>query len=150
MVVVTAVPEFGVLRMFWECLFYLLNLVTIGSLCWSAFLESEKARLMRARNEILSHDLDLYRDALQSVVMSELPPGTPDDISPASFMCLCPTHMEHEAYREAVRIASELIEIPRQQPVYNVIQDICDECGGRGGRWDSDSLDQWYPCRSCN
>ena len=25
----------------------------------------------------------------------------------------------------------------------------CDECNGRGGRWDDESIDQWYPCRSC-
>lgn len=26
----------------------------------------------------------------------------------------------------------------------------CEECGGRGGRWDDESIDQWYPCRKCN
>ena len=25
----------------------------------------------------------------------------------------------------------------------------CEECNGRGGRWDDESIDQWYPCRSC-
>lgn len=26
----------------------------------------------------------------------------------------------------------------------------CEECGRRGGRWDDESIDQWYPCQKCN
>jgi len=26
----------------------------------------------------------------------------------------------------------------------------CLECGGRGGRWDEEAIDQWYWCRHCD
>ncbi len=25
----------------------------------------------------------------------------------------------------------------------------CFDCNGRGGRWDDESIDQWYPCEKC-
>lgn len=27
---------------------------------------------------------------------------------------------------------------------------LCDRCMGEGGWWDNESIDQWYPCESCN
>ena len=26
----------------------------------------------------------------------------------------------------------------------------CEKCNGTGGRWDDESIDQWYPCSECN
>jgi len=63
--------------------------------------------------ESLQHDLDLYRDALQSVVTNELPPGHPDPIDPSEFVTMCVTHMDHEGYRDAVRVAAALIGMKR-------------------------------------
>ena len=67
----------------------------------------------QAEIDSLRHDLDLYRDALQSVVTSELPPGEPDPINPGEFVMLCPSHMDHEFYRDAVRVAAALIGMKR-------------------------------------
>ena len=27
---------------------------------------------------------------------------------------------------------------------------LCDACMGEGGKWDNDSIDQWYACEKCN
>jgi hypothetical protein len=68
--------------------------------------------------EGLQHDLDLYRDALQSVVMSELPESELDAEQPGDFVRLKVSHMDHEAYREAVRVAAAVIGIDRV-PAWN-------------------------------
>jgi hypothetical protein len=67
----------------------------------------------QAEMEKLQHDLDVYRDALQSVVTNELPPADPDPINPGEFVIMCPSHMDHEGYRDAVRVAAGLIGIER-------------------------------------
>jgi hypothetical protein len=67
----------------------------------------------QAEIDRLRHDLGLYRDAMQSFVMNELPPSDPDPISPGEFVILNPSHMDHEGYREAVRVAAALIGMKR-------------------------------------
>lgn len=64
-------------------------------------------------NANLQHDLDLYRDALQSVVTNELPLGCPDEINPGEFVSLCVSHIDHEGYRQSVRVAAALIGMKR-------------------------------------
>lgn len=62
-----------------------------------------------AKIESLQQDLDLLRDALQSVVTSELPPAVSDPINPEEFVMICPSQMDHRFYRDAVRVAAALI-----------------------------------------
>jgi hypothetical protein len=77
--------------------------------------EGEFVRADEAMEKIesLRQDIDLLQDALQSVVKNELPPGEPDPINPGEFVDLCLSHMDHEAYRESVRVAAALIGMKR-------------------------------------
>ena len=53
-------------------------------------------------------------EALRFVVKNEMPPGDPDPINPGEFVMMCPSHMDHEGYRESIRRAAALVGMKRQ------------------------------------
>lgn len=51
-----------------------------------------------------------FRESLDLLVRAELPEASPDPIDPGGFVQITVSHMDHEAYREAIRKAKSALE----------------------------------------
>jgi len=79
----------------------------------------EKAILLAFREvvrrvETQAKRIEELEEALRFVVRNEMPPGDPDPINPGEFVMMCPSHMDHEGYRESIRRAAALVGMKRQ------------------------------------
>ena len=76
-----------------------------------AFIGDITFLVMMAKSSIRqSMEIARLKAGLLSVIQSELPEGEPCPIDPGGFAGIIVTHMDHEAYREAIRKAQEILK----------------------------------------